>query len=135
MTMKNTRVVEGELRSGVVIIPKGGEMKEVGAAITYARRYSLTMVLGLASEDDTDTVLIQESAKNAIQFAYNKAKQGLDGAKDAKTIDKAVAVLKADLKALQAGKAPALGLSAEQYEDLVLYAEQKKAELNDQGKQ
>lgn len=129
-------VVEGEIRSGIVMIPKGGEMKEVGAAITYARRYSLTMVLGLASEDDTDAELLQESAKNAIQFAYNKAKQGLEGAKDLKAVEKAMGVLKADLKALESGKAPALGLAKEQYEDLILYAEQRKAELrkNEGGK-
>lgn len=123
------QVVEGEIRSGVVSIPKGGEMKDTGAALTYARRYSLTMVLGIASEDDTDAELLQESAKNAIQFAYNKAKQGLEGAKDLKAVEKAMNVLKADLKALQGGKAPALGLSKEQYEDLILYAEQRKAEF------
>jgi hypothetical protein len=122
------KMTENEIRSGRVEIPKGGEMKDIGAAITYARRYSLTMVLGISSDDDTDVQLLTDSAKNAVQFAYNKAKQGLEGAKDAKAIDKALEVLKKDLKTLEGGKAPALGLSKDQYEDLILYADQLKAD-------
>lgn len=120
---------ENQLRSGPIQIPSGGEMKESGAAITYARRYSLTMVLGISSEDDTDAQLLAASAKNAVQFAYNKAKQGLEGAKTAKDVDKAIVVLKKDLEALKGGKAPALGLNQEQYEDLILFGEGRKAEL------
>lgn len=43
-----------ELRSGTIEIPRTGSMQMIGGAITYARRYTLTMLLGIASEEDTD---------------------------------------------------------------------------------
>jgi hypothetical protein len=112
-----------QIKSGPVRIAQGGEMKDTGAAITYARRYSLTMALGISSEDDKDAELLEQSAKNAIQFAFNRAKQGINGAKTNAELDKAVKVLRDDLAKLQDGKAPALGLSEEQYVDLLNQAE------------
>jgi hypothetical protein len=43
-----------ELRSGAIEVPSTGSMQMIGGAITYARRYTLTMLLGIASEEDTD---------------------------------------------------------------------------------
>ena len=43
-----------ELRSGAVQVGRSGDMKNIGGQITYARRYTLTMLLGIASEEDTD---------------------------------------------------------------------------------
>ena len=36
----------------LLILPAGGTPQNVGSAITYARRYSLLSILGLATEDD-----------------------------------------------------------------------------------
>lgn len=110
---------KNQLRSGVVKIGQGGEMKDTGAAITYARRYTLTMLLGISSEDDKDAELLAESGKNAIQYAYGRARKGIEDAKTVEAIDKAKALLQKDLEALEKGKAPSLGLAKEQYEELL----------------
>jgi len=122
---------ENEIRSGIVPVQRGGEIKEVGAAITYARRYSLTMVLGISSEDDTDIALISESAKNAVSSVYNSLKQALERAKDEKTIDKTLNTLNKDYKAIGEGRAPSLGLSKEQYEELAVYGQTLKEKIGE----
>lgn len=43
------------LRTGFVKIPSDSDPKTVGIAITYARRYTLCALLGIAAEEDTDT--------------------------------------------------------------------------------
>jgi hypothetical protein len=124
--------VEGELRSGPVKIFQAAEMKDTGAAITYARRYSLTMLLGIASEEDTDAKLFLESAKAAMDFAFTKAEGGIDGAKTSAELDKAISVLKKDLKMVEEGKAGALGLTKEQYQNLIKKAEEKKVTIGNE---
>lgn len=55
VTTVTTRLVHasGEWMEGTVSMPSGGNGAQgVGSAITYARRYSLVAMLGLASEDD-----------------------------------------------------------------------------------
>lgn len=43
-----------ELRSGAIRVATTGDMKAIGGQITYARRYSVTMLMGIASDEDTD---------------------------------------------------------------------------------
>lgn len=126
---KTTRIT-GELRSGVVFINQGSEMKDVGAAITYARRYTLTMLLGISTEEDKDAELLEESAQNAVQSMYTRAKKGIEDAATAADTEKALKVLKNDLKVLEGGKAPSLGLKKEQYVELIVFGEKKIADLD-----
>lgn len=42
-------------------VGKPNEMQDMGARITYARRYSLTAILGLSTEEDTDATSVTES--------------------------------------------------------------------------
>lgn len=44
----------GQWISGNVKIPQAGKMQELGSALTYLRRYALSSLLGIASEDDDD---------------------------------------------------------------------------------
>lgn len=44
----------GEIRSGAIQIARTGKMQDIGGQITYARRYTITMLLGIASDEDTD---------------------------------------------------------------------------------
>lgn len=44
--LRGCQIVEGK------ILPTGNVVQQLGAALTYARRYSLYMAYGLASEDD-----------------------------------------------------------------------------------
>lgn len=52
-----------ELRSGAIEVPRSGSMQAIGGAITYARRYTLTMLLGIASEEDTDVKGLEVPSK------------------------------------------------------------------------
>ena len=110
-----------------------GDMKDTGAALTYARRYSLTMALGIVSEDDTDARLFMDRAEAAIDFAFKKATDGIKNAKTTKDLEKAVGVIQKDLDLLKNGKAGALGLSEDQYVKILKMAEEKKVELEKNG--
>lgn len=121
---------ENELRSGVVFINQGGEMKDTGAAITYARRYTLTMLLGISSEEDKDAALFEERAGSAMGFAYSKAKQGIENAKTTADVEKAAKILKDDLAKLKSGKSGALGLDEKQYTELIKMADERIAVLD-----
>ena len=61
-----------ELRSGAIRVATTGDMKAIGGQITYARRYSVTMLMGIASDEDTDAGDLnvpgdKATAKDAIQ--------------------------------------------------------------------
>lgn len=123
-------VAKNEVRSGPVRISTGGEMKDVGAAITYARRYSLTMVLGISSEDDKDAELLEQSAKNAVQTVFERFKAGIAKAKTPAEVEKQMVVLQKDVKTLEAGKAPALGLNSDQYTELLKAGQDRIDEIS-----
>lgn len=112
-------VFTNQIRSGIVKVGQAGEMKEVGAAITYARRYTLTMVLGISSEDDKDAELLEQSAQNAVQTVYDRFKAGLEKSKTVAEVEKSLAVLQKDLKTLSDGKPPALGMTEQHYQQLI----------------
>lgn len=131
---KKEKVVKNQIRSGKVKINGGKDMKDTGAGITYARRYTLEMVLGISSSDDNDVQLLEESGKNAVKYAYNRAKKNIEEAKTSDEIEESLDLLKKDLQQLQKGKAPALGLSKEQYEELIEEAKKKQVEIkSDEG--
>jgi hypothetical protein len=44
----------GDLLSGEYPLPASGSAQELGSAITYARRYSLCSIVGVAAEEDDD---------------------------------------------------------------------------------
>ena len=44
----------GETVSGTYPLPSSGSPQQIGSAITYARRYTLTAVLGIAPAEDDD---------------------------------------------------------------------------------
>lgn len=49
--------------------------QSMGAAITYARRYTLTAILGLVTDDDTDGVVNTPKAKQNSPQSQNQAPQ------------------------------------------------------------
>lgn len=58
------RHISGELIEGVYPLPVRGTPQEVGSAVTYARRYCLCAVTGLAPDnDDEDAVLAEQAAR------------------------------------------------------------------------
>ena len=116
---------KNQIRSGIVALKGGNEMKDTGAAITYARRYTLTMVLGISSEDDHDAALLEQSAKNAIQTVFDRFKAGIEKATTPEEVKRSCGVLEKDLISIEKGKAPALGLKKAQYDELLKIAAQK----------
>ena len=117
------------LRSGPVVISQGGEMKDTGAAITYARRYTLTMLLGIATEEDLDTQLLTEGAKNAISFAYKRVKKTLDEVGTKKDAEKHTKNLEKDLELVKSGKASSLGLNQSQIEELISHGKYRQKQI------
>ena len=45
---------EGEVIESAMPLPEGGTMQAMGSAITYARRYALTALLGICGDEDDD---------------------------------------------------------------------------------
>lgn len=133
--------VKNELRSGKLFIDtKKSDMKEVGGQITYGRRYTLGLVLGLATEEDKDTELMDMARKNVEDFAFTQAKktiESIDIKKDAQKLTDQVTFLEKELalaEAMEAGagtKAPSLGLKAEQLRSLITVAKAKVGKTND----
>eukprot|EP00919_Chromeraceae_sp_WS-2016_P017164 GHVR01040976.1.p1 GENE.GHVR01040976.1~~GHVR01040976.1.p1 ORF type:complete len:275 (+),score=37.79 GHVR01040976.1:873-1697(+) len=113
------KITKNQIRSGVIKIGQGGEMKDVGAAITYAKRYSLTAVLGISSEEDKDAALLDQTAENAMMNVMKMSDMKIKNAKTEADLKKIIEGFEKDLKQIEGGKAPALGLKKDQYEILI----------------
>ncbi len=60
--MYELRHVSGECIEGMYPLPLRGTPQEIGSAITYARRYCLCAVTGVAPDNDDEDAVIAESA-------------------------------------------------------------------------
>jgi len=90
-----------ELRSGAVQVGRSGDMKNIGGQITYARRYTLTMLLGIASEEDTDAKDLKvPEGKQTVK----EAAQSLDVTEQLAALEKCMSL--PDLKKTWAGMKP-----------------------------
>lgn len=65
MTTRLTHVSTGEFIEGSIPLPDVGKPQEIGAAMTYMRRYGLVALAGLTSEEDDDGESAGEVAKPA----------------------------------------------------------------------
>ena len=75
----------GQYISGIVrMVPVKNDPQGIGSAITYARRYSLSAILGLATEEDDDG-----AAASGTTVAKGKTPNMAEKKKDATTLDKA----------------------------------------------
>lgn len=125
---------ENIIRSGVISVSlTASDMKDVGTAITYARRYTLAMILGIASEDDKDAPIREESSKNAQKFTFTKAKQSINDAKSEDELTKQMKLVDSDMQKIKDGKAPTLGLVMEDYMELQELAEVRLKEIKEDG--
>lgn len=61
------RHVSGETVEGFYPLPATGTPQQIGSAITYARRYALTAVTGIAPADDDDDAAAAERAAQSDQ--------------------------------------------------------------------
>lgn len=133
--------LSNELRSGKLPVDlTKSDMKDVGGQITYGRRYTLGLVLGLSTEEDKDTEIMDASRKKLESFAYTRAKEAVEKA-EGEDLDKQIQFLEGEMKTaedVEAGKSkkvPSLGLKASQYKEILEFAKNKKVgniNLNDE---
>jgi len=133
ITEEKDIIISGEIRSGKLPLDlTKPDMKDVGAQITYGRRYTLGLVLGIATEEDKDTEILEQGRKNVENFAFKQAKSTIEKVEVGEELEKQIEFLKKELELaeqLEAGKgtkAPSLGLKAEQYKTLLKTAEEKR---------
>ena len=120
---------ENVIRSMPIMVRRSGDMKDIGSDSTYARRYTLAEVLGIAPDEDLDIGFDEERGKKLESFAYSKA---MEGVRKTKSVDELLAkadFFHKDLKAIEDKKVPSLGLKKEQYEDLLKIVGERKVEI------
>lgn len=79
-------IESGEFLTSTVRIPESTNPQDLGKWITYTKRYSLTGLLGIVSEEDDDGNVTKEANKKPIPRAELKKK--IDAAKDKAQIRK-----------------------------------------------
>lgn len=127
-------LTSNQIESGWLPLGLQGEMKDVGSRLTYARRYSLALVLGIASEEDKDVEIEEARKENAEKFALAQVRKQIETL-EPKDLPKKMEFLQKELATLEEGKkAPSLGLTKENYEELIVTAQAriKVAEENGQ---
>ena len=130
----NTKISEvfvptNALRSGKLAIKLGGDMKETGAQITYAKRYTLGLVLGLSTEEDKDVTIMEANLRSAQGFAYGRAEKSIKEAQTAKQLEENMAFITKDIERIAKKEKTALGLESEQYDKLIELGAKRRAEL------
>jgi hypothetical protein len=84
--------VSGQSREGVYPLPERGTPQEIGGAITYARRYCLCAVTGVAPDDDDNDAALAERAATRRARREDRS-QPNDGGKDAIAKDLGIAAV------------------------------------------
>lgn len=118
------------IRSAPITVARSGKMQTIGSDSTYARKYTLCEVLGITSDEDTDAPISEESAKNAVKTVFTSFKEKMKNGDKAYVVTTSQLIEK-ELALIGAKKAPKLGLTKEQYQELWQMAEDRMAELND----
>ncbi len=73
--------VSGQYVESVYPLPQGCGAQEMGSAITYARRYSICPLLGIAGETDEDAQQAQDASESADDEKKRLALDRLEAAK------------------------------------------------------
>lgn len=61
------RHISGETDEGVWPLPERGSPQEIGSAVSYARRYCLCAVTGLAPDNDDEDAVLAEAANRRMR--------------------------------------------------------------------
>lgn len=117
------------IRSMPLTVQRTGDMKGVGGESTYARRYTLAEVLGIAPDEDNDVQDLSERVDKLESFAFKKAKDSVAAAKNDAQLTEQGTFFDNEKKAIAEGKKPSLGLLDEQYDELISLVAKRRAEL------
>jgi len=98
-----------------------GDMKDRGGNITYGRRYTIGVVLGVVSEEDRDVEQLEEKSKaNVKSFAKKKVTDDMKLVTTREGMQDKIDFFKKEIQVIEVGKyAPSLGLTKEEYEELI----------------
>lgn len=121
---------EGVIRSAPIKVKRDGEMKAIGSDSTYARRYQLCEVLGIASDEDKDVSFQEQAKKNVESLAFRKLEEAITSAKKEEDVIKQMDFIKKEIAIINEGKkAPQFGLPKDKYEKLLVVGENALAKL------
>ena len=113
--IRGSRVVQATL-SGIK-----NPAQEQGSALTYARRYSLLMAFGLATEDDDAQSLSKPKTSSKAPLATDRQKEMIKGLYDAEDIK---------LQLIALGKSKLSDLTIKEASDLI---SKRKKEMENPG--
>lgn len=130
LTATYKMVEENVIRSMPITVRRAGDMKDIGSDATYARRYTISEVLGIAADEDTDVAIDEARRENIEKFALAQAKKGITESKTVEQIEEKEKFFMAEVKMLNDEKAPKLGFSLEQYIELGEMCSARKAQLS-----
>ena len=85
-----TRIIHssGEYRASILLLPvKDQTAQGVGSALTYAKRYAISSILGITADDDDDGELASKPAVAKIGFKAEAPKAKPEKAKEAIVAD------------------------------------------------
>lgn len=117
----------GVFRSMPIKVKREGDMKVVGSDSTYARRYTAAEVLGVAPDEDNDVEISEQRAAKTEKFAYETVRKGIA---DCPYVDLAnkLTFIQKELKLAEGGKVGSLGLTKEQYSEIIMLIEKRIAD-------
>lgn len=81
----------GEHRDGIWPLPKDASPQQLGSAITYARRYSLCAITGVAPDEDDDAAAAEQHARQGQQTENRQSEPNMDALEEALNITTAAA--------------------------------------------
>lgn len=111
------------------------DMKDVGGQITYGRRYTLGLVLGVATEEDKDALLQEKNTSATKKIAIEMVETKIKNAKTIESLDTTFDFIKGHLDQAQkfetglSDKPSQLGLKVTEYEELLKKCEDKKLQI------
>lgn len=117
------------IRSLGIKVKRDGDMKEIGKESTYARRYTLAEVLGIAPDEDNDVAETKEKLEAAQSAMYTRVRDGIIKAKELKELTASANVLDRNLTDLANGKKSSLGLDKEQLDGLMQLVATRRSEF------
>ena len=121
------------MRSMPVSVARKGDMKAIGSDSTYARRYTLAEVLGIAPDEDKDADATEKRRDSAEKTLFAMSKKGIESAKTEAELAKQAEFLSADLDLIAAKKTPKLGLDKDQIAELQALIAKRVSELKRGG--
>jgi hypothetical protein len=120
---------EGVIRSMPISVTRTGDMKKVGGDSTYARRYMVSEVLGIASDEDNDVQELENRVEKLEKFAFTKSRDNVVKSTSIQKVEEFKKYFENELALVKDNKETQLGLTEDQYVALIAQCKDKIQEL------